>query len=67
MPSITMELVKMSKEKKARLVEEVTEATEKIKGLQKQNIYVFIKENESENVDVVGALLPDMIKGVRRI
>lgn len=27
MPSITMELVKMSKEKKAQLVKEVTEAT----------------------------------------
>ena len=62
MPSITMELVKMGKEKKARLVEEVTEATAKITGLPQQTIYVFIKENEPENVGVGGVLLPDMKK-----
>ena len=62
MPSITMELVKMSKEKKARLVEEVTVATAKITGLPKQTIYVFIKENEPENVGGGGVLLPDMKK-----
>ena len=62
MPSITMELVKMSKEKKARLVEELTEATANITGLPKQTIYVFIKDDEPENVGVVGVLLPDMKK-----
>ena len=62
MPSITMELVKMRKEKKAQLVKEVTESTAKITGLPKQTIYVFIKENEPENVGVGGVLLPDMEK-----
>ena len=62
MPSITMELVKMSKEKKAQLVKEVTESTAKITGLPKQTIYVFIKETEPENVGVGGVLLPDMEK-----
>ncbi len=62
MPSITMELVKMSKEKKAQLVKEVTESTSRITGLPRQVIFVFIKENEPENVGVGGILLPDMNK-----
>lgn len=62
MPSITMELVKMSKEKKAQLVKVVTESTARITGLPEQVIFVFIKENEPENVGVGGVLLPDMNK-----
>lgn len=62
MPSITMELVKMSKEKKAQLVKEVTEATARATGIAPQAILVFIKENEPENVGVGGVLLPDMKK-----
>lgn len=62
MPSITMELVKMSKEKKAQLVKEVTEATARATGIAPQGIFVFIKENEPENVGVGGVLLPDMKK-----
>ena len=62
MPSITMELVKMSKEKKAQLVKEVTEATARATGIVPQAIFVFIKENEPENVGVGGVLLPDMKK-----
>lgn len=58
MPSITMELVKMSKEKKAQLVKEVTEATARATGIAPQAIFVFIKEN----VGVGGVLLPDMKK-----
>ena len=57
-----MELVKMSKEKKAQLVKEVTESTARITGLPEQLIFVFIKENEPENVGVGGVLLPDMNK-----
>ena len=62
MPSITMELVKMSKEKKAQLVKEITESTSRLTGLPQQAIFVFIKENEQENVGVGGVLLPDMNK-----
>lgn len=62
MPSITMELVKMSREKKAQLVEEVTEATARITNMPKETIYVFIKENDPENVGVGGTLLPDLKK-----
>lgn len=62
MPSITMELVKMSREKKAQLVKEVTEATARATGLAPQSIFVFIKENELENVGVGGVLLSDLKK-----
>ena len=62
MPSITMELVKMSKEKKAKLEKEITESTSRLTGLPQQAIFVFIKENEPENVGVGGVLLPDMNK-----
>ena len=62
MPSITMELVKMSKEKKAQLVKEITESTSRLTGLPHQAIFVFIKENEPENVGVGGVLLPYMNK-----
>lgn len=62
MPSITMELVKMNKEKKAQLVKEVTESTARLTGLPPQAIFVFIKENEPENVGVGGMLLSEMKK-----
>lgn len=62
MPSITMELVKMSKEKKAQLVKEATESTSRITGLPQQTIFVFIKENEPDNVGVGGILLSDRNK-----
>ncbi|MDY6254832.1 4-oxalocrotonate tautomerase DmpI [Parabacteroides faecalis] len=62
MPSITMELVKMSREKKAQLVKDVTEATARATGIDPQAIFVFIKENEPENVGVGGILLPDLKK-----
>lgn len=59
MPSITMELAKMSHEKKARLVEEVTRATVEATGLPAETVYVFIKENEPNNIGVGGILLSD--------
>ena len=52
----------MSKEKKAQLVKEVTESTARITGLPGHVIFVFIKENDPENVGVGGVLLPDMNK-----
>ncbi len=52
----------MSKEKKAQLVKEITESTSRLTGLPQQAIFVFIKENEPENVGVGGVLLPDMNK-----
>lgn len=59
MPSITMELVKMSKEKKAHLVKEVTRITSEVTGMPPETIFVFIKENETDNIGVGGTLLCD--------
>ena len=59
MPSITMELAPLSKEKKAQLVKEVTESTSRATGLPPESIFVFIKENPLENIGVGGKLLSD--------
>lgn len=54
-----MELVKMSKEKKAHLVKEVTRITSEVTGMSPETIFIFIKENETDNVGVGGTLLCD--------
>lgn len=59
MPAITMELVKMSKDKKTHLVKEITRITSEVTGLPPETIIVFIKENETDNVGVGGVLLCD--------
>ncbi|HCY70328.1 MAG TPA: 4-oxalocrotonate tautomerase [Bacteroides cellulosilyticus] len=62
MPVITLELAKMSKDKKAELVEKVTKTVAEISGIPEQAFYVFIKENAPENVGVGGQLLLDVKK-----
>ncbi|MBD5417187.1 MAG: 4-oxalocrotonate tautomerase family protein [Desulfovibrio sp.] len=59
MPAIIMELAPLEKEKKARLVREVTESTSRATGLPPEAIFVFIKENSLENIGVGGTLLAD--------
>jgi len=60
MPVIKLELVKMSKETKSKLVKEVTEVVARNTGLPAQSFYVFITENESDNVGIGGTLLSDL-------
>ena len=59
MPAIIMELAPLDKEKKAQLVREVTETTARLTGLPPQAIFVFVKENNLENIGVGGKLLSD--------
>lgn len=59
MPAIIMELAPLEKEKKARLVREVTESTARATGLPPETIFVFIRENSPENIGVGGKLLTD--------
>lgn len=59
MPAIIMELAPLDKEKKARLVSEVTESVSRTTGLPPQSIFIFIKENSLENIGVGGQLLAD--------
>ncbi|SHI78034.1 4-oxalocrotonate tautomerase DmpI [Propionispora hippei] len=59
MPVITLEASKMSREQKAKLVQEFTESTLNILNVPKQSITVLIKENEKDNIGVAGQLLSD--------
>lgn len=52
----------MSREKKALLVSRMTEIAAEATGLAPESIYVFIKENEPDNVGVGGVLLTDLHK-----
>lgn len=57
MPSITLEILKTSKERKERLVREITRVAAEATGVPADAFYVFIKENEPDNVGVGGVLL----------
>ena len=59
MPVITLEAAKLTKEQKQRLTKEFTESAAKIMGSPESAFYVFIKENELDNVGVGGQLLSE--------
>ncbi len=59
MPVITVEAAKLTKEQKAVLTKEMTETASRVMNLPPQTIFVFLKENESDNVGVGGILLSD--------
>ena len=59
MPVITLEAAKLSKEQKQQLTKELTESAARIMNTSPSAIYVFLKENERDNVGVGGKLLSD--------
>jgi len=59
MPVITIEAAKLTKEQKGKLVKELTTSAANIMNLPEQAFYVFVKENEKENIGVAGQLLSD--------
>lgn len=59
MPVITIEAAKLTKEQKAVITKEMTEIASRVMNLQPQAFYVFIKENEPDNIGVGGILLSD--------
>lgn len=59
MPSITFEMAHLTTEQKRTLVKEVTEVASRVSGIPEAGFYVFIKENEPENIGVGGKLLCD--------
>ena len=63
MPVITMEAAKLTKEQKRILAKEFTETAGRVTGLPESVFYVFIKENELDNVGGGGHLLSDRKKG----
>ncbi|RHP30975.1 4-oxalocrotonate tautomerase DmpI [Lachnotalea sp. AF33-28] len=64
MPVITMEAAKLTKEQKRTLAKEFTETAARVTGLPEAGFYVFIKENELDNVGVGGQLISDRNKEV---
>lgn len=60
MPVITIEGSKLSKEQKSRLVKELTASAAEIMKTPEQSFFVFVKENEKENIGVGGKLVSDM-------
>lgn len=54
MPAITVEAAKLTKEQKTQLIAELTDSTSKILGLPKDIIFVFLKENDPDNIGVGG-------------
>ncbi|MDO5538342.1 MAG: tautomerase family protein [Desulfovibrionaceae bacterium] len=60
MPVITLELVPLPTEKKKALVSELTAAAARITGLPQQSFYVFIRENDPDNVGVGSELLSEI-------
>ena len=59
MPVITFEAACLSVEQKRQLVAEFTETAARVTGLPKETIFVFLKENSTDNVGVGGVLLSE--------
>ena len=59
MPVITIEGSKMNTETKRKLVKEMTASASNIMNVPEQAFFVFIKENEKENIGVGGTILAD--------
>lgn len=62
MPVILFESAMLSKEQKQTLIKEFTDIASNVTGLPKENFYVFLKENDLDNVGVGGQLLSNKSK-----
>lgn len=59
MPIITLEITKLSKEKKQELAKKYTEITSEITGIDKEAFVVIFNENDMDNIATGGVLLSD--------
>ena len=59
MPVIMFETSPMSKDQKRKLAEGFTKVAAEATGIPESAFYVFIKENDPDNVGVGGKLLSD--------
>jgi 4-oxalocrotonate tautomerase len=59
MPVITVEAPKLTKEQKRKLVKELTASAANTMDLPEQAFFVFVKENDRDNIGVAGELLSD--------
>lgn len=65
MPVVTFEAARLGIEQKRQLVEEFTETAVRITGLPKETIFVFLKENSTDNVGVGGVLLSEKQNSIK--
>lgn len=59
MPVITFEAARLTKNQKSELAKKFTETAARVTGIPEEGFYVFIKENDGDNVGVGGVLLSD--------
>ncbi|MFZ7119798.1 MAG: 4-oxalocrotonate tautomerase DmpI [Eubacteriaceae bacterium] len=62
MPVISMEIGKVSKETKAKLVMEISKKASDILGIPQEAFVTLIKENDFDNIGNGGKLLSDMTR-----
>jgi len=62
MPVITFESAKLTKEQKQAVIKEFTESAARITNLPVEAFYVYIKENDFDNIGVGGTLLSERMK-----
>lgn len=67
MPAITVEAAKLTKEQKTQLIAELTESASKILRLPKDIIFVFLKENDPDNIGASGLPLSAHKKTARAV
>ncbi|AIY07102.1 4-oxalocrotonate tautomerase DmpI [Paenibacillus polymyxa] len=59
MPVITIEAAKLTKEQKRKLVKDLTTSASTIMNIPEQAFFVFVRENELDNIGVAGRILAD--------
>lgn len=59
MPVIHFEIGSLDKDQKRQIVKEFTETAVKVTGIPAEAFYVFINENQGDNVGVGGVLQSD--------
>ncbi|MDY0256407.1 MULTISPECIES: 4-oxalocrotonate tautomerase DmpI [Bacillota] len=62
MPFIQFDGPELTKEKKAELVEKLTQASVEVLGIPEQAFHVLIKENSMDNIGAGGKLLSETHK-----
>ena len=62
MPVITVEAARMSKEKKAELVEKMVSVASEVMGIPEEAYVTIIKENEFDNIGNGKQLLSEKMK-----
>ena len=59
MPVITVEAASLTKEQKRKLVKDLTASASNIMNIPEQAFFVFVKENDKDNIGVAGQLISD--------